>query len=111
MTPGLATLGRPPWDRVVWRPGTPVVVSPWIPGLPAELLWFCSPGEPLVGAVPKEEEEDKETKINANHFQSIQRDNWQCSKTQKKIKKNLNNTIITQVSPQLISSEWSLQSG
>lgn len=63
MTPGLATLGRPPWDLVVWRPGTPVVVmSPWIPGLPVELVLFCSPGDPLVGAVPEEEDEEKENK-------------------------------------------------
>ena len=52
MTPGVATLGRPPRDLVVWRPGAPVVL--WKPGLPVELVWFCSPGEPLVGAVPEE---------------------------------------------------------
>lgn len=59
MTPGLATPGRPPWDLVVWRPGTPVVTSPWMPGLPVELVLFSSPGEPLVGAVPRKENEEE----------------------------------------------------
>lgn len=59
MTPDVGTPGSPPRDLVVCRPGAPVVWSPWIPGLPVELVWFCRPGKPLVGAVPKNDEENK----------------------------------------------------
>lgn len=61
MTPGVATPGRPPPDLVEWRPGAPVVLSLWKPGRPVELVWFCRPGEPLVGAVPEVADEEKET--------------------------------------------------
>lgn len=61
MTPGLGTPGRPPWELVIWRPGAPVVLSPRKPGLPVEPVWLCSPGKPLVGAVPEEQYEEKET--------------------------------------------------
>lgn len=52
MTPAVATPGLPRCDLVVWRPGAPVVLSLRKPGLPAELVWFCRPGNPLVGTVP-----------------------------------------------------------
>lgn len=60
MGTGLAS-GWTLWDLVVWRPGAPVVLSTWKPGLPVELVWFCSPGNPLVGAVPEDDDEEKET--------------------------------------------------
>lgn len=65
MCPGLTTPGWPAWELVVWRPGSPVCTSPWIPGLPEEVAWFCRPGEPWVGAVPEDAGENNEMLIHS----------------------------------------------